>query len=285
MKRLSVALALWVFCTLASAQTSAAAPPAHPILVIQSTPGGAQVYVDDELLGTTGPDGRLRISTLKPGKHTLRLSLGGQSYGQGEINLVAGKSLTKAVTLDGQATVANPTAKTTSPQTAPVSDTLAWIGGHFEAIVQNISDDTVRGSTTQTTSIAYQGCQVTLTSSIFGHNEWKNGERSRGTNTSVNGPFDLSSLSPDKTSTLATASYFTLFLSSTNPISQTYSMNSMRANSSGVWGQPENDPGSPVAVYKIGILFATQDMADRQAKAWHDAIIGCGGKPVSDKLY
>lgn len=35
----------------------------------------------------------------------------------------------------------------------------------------------------------------------------------------------------------------------------------------------------------IDIAFSTKEMGDRQAKAWHDAIIGCGGKAVPDKLY
>jgi len=84
------------------AQTPTPAPPAHPVLVVQSTPGGVQVYVDDELLGTTSPAGRLRISMLKPGKHTLRVALDGRSYGEGQITLVAGKSLTRTVTLPGR---------------------------------------------------------------------------------------------------------------------------------------------------------------------------------------
>jgi hypothetical protein len=59
-----------LFCTVtaisrASAQTSTAAPPARQVLVIHSTPGGVQVYVDDELMGTTSHEGRLKISTLK----------------------------------------------------------------------------------------------------------------------------------------------------------------------------------------------------------------------------
>jgi len=38
-------------------------------------------------------------------------------------------------------------------------------------------------------------------------------------------------------------------------------------------------------VSEITIDFATQEMADRQAKAWKAAIIGCGGKTVPDKLF
>jgi hypothetical protein len=110
------------------AQTSALA---RPVLVIRSTPGGAQVYVDDELVGTTSPEGQLKISTLKPGKHTLRLSLDGHSYGQGPFSLVAGKSLTKTVALTQQNAAAGatplPTASPTPPSGPSMQGTAQWI--------------------------------------------------------------------------------------------------------------------------------------------------------------
>jgi hypothetical protein len=105
-----------------TAQTSTT-PLARPILVVQSAPGGVQVYVDDELLGTTSPEGRLKISTLKPGKHTLRVSLGGASYGEGQFSLVAGKSTTKVVVLGAQSIAPSSTATVAFAQKAvPVSD-------------------------------------------------------------------------------------------------------------------------------------------------------------------
>jgi hypothetical protein len=114
----------------ADAQTSAMAP-AHPVLVIQSTPGGVQVYVDDEFLGTTSPEGRLKISTLKPGRHTLRVSLGGISYGEGQFSLATGKSVTKTVRLTEDNVAAN---QMSSAQRKPVpaaepslEDTLKWL--------------------------------------------------------------------------------------------------------------------------------------------------------------
>jgi hypothetical protein len=109
-------------CFTADAQTSPTAPAALPVLIIQSTPGGAQVYVDDEVIGTTSQQGRLRISTLKPGRHTLRVALGGTSYGEGQFTLVAGKSLTKVVTLGEQVSAASASAGGPS-----LADTLNWI--------------------------------------------------------------------------------------------------------------------------------------------------------------
>ena len=35
----------------------------------------------------------------------------------------------------------------------------------------------------------------------------------------------------------------------------------------------------------LHIWFDSADLVDRQAKAWHDAILGCGGKAVPEKLY
>jgi len=137
----------------ASAQTSTAA--ARPVLVIQSTPGGAQVYVDDEPLGTTSPEGRLRISTLKPGKHTLRLSLDGRSYGEGQFTLVAGKSLTKIVTLPEQANALSQPQKAQPSPSAPAAqtqqsgptldETAAWLvaklGNNNVSYVTHVRED------------------------------------------------------------------------------------------------------------------------------------------------
>lgn len=54
-----------------------AAPPPATLLVIDSSPVDAQVYVDDEPEGTTGPEGMLKLSRLPPGNHKIRLSAPG----------------------------------------------------------------------------------------------------------------------------------------------------------------------------------------------------------------
>ncbi len=41
--------------------------PTPAMLVIEVAPGGAQLFVDDELIAKTSAEGRLRISTLAPG--------------------------------------------------------------------------------------------------------------------------------------------------------------------------------------------------------------------------
>ena len=54
--------------------------PRTATLVIESCPGGAHVYVDDEPVGTTSSEGRLTLTMLSPGQHRVRLSLDGYLY-------------------------------------------------------------------------------------------------------------------------------------------------------------------------------------------------------------
>ena len=49
--------------------------PKPPTLVVTTAPGGAQVFVDDELIARTSAEGRLKISNLAAGPHKLRVSL------------------------------------------------------------------------------------------------------------------------------------------------------------------------------------------------------------------
>jgi hypothetical protein len=64
-----------------------------PALEITSAPPGAEVFVDDERVGRTDPEtGRLRLTTLRPGRHRVRLSSEGRDDLMREIDL-AGESL------------------------------------------------------------------------------------------------------------------------------------------------------------------------------------------------
>jgi len=73
--------------------------PTAATLVIQSTPGGTHVYVDDEPLGTTSSEGRLKLSTLTAGQHRVRLSLDGYKEDSRDIALAAGATLELKETL------------------------------------------------------------------------------------------------------------------------------------------------------------------------------------------
>src|SRR5215471_16967008 len=53
---------------------TAKSPPSGS-LEINSSPGGAQVFVDDTLIARTSPEGRLVVPGLSSGKHRVRLAL------------------------------------------------------------------------------------------------------------------------------------------------------------------------------------------------------------------
>jgi hypothetical protein len=74
--------------------------PKPPTLVVTTTPGGAQVFVDDELIAKTSAEGRLKISNLIAGPHKLRVSLDGYRDHEESVNLMAGKTLEVPIPLD-----------------------------------------------------------------------------------------------------------------------------------------------------------------------------------------
>jgi hypothetical protein len=74
--------------------------PKTSMLLIQATPGGVHVYVDDEPVGTTSAEGRLKLSTLLPGQHHLRLSLDGYKDDTRDVAVATGTSLELKATLE-----------------------------------------------------------------------------------------------------------------------------------------------------------------------------------------
>jgi WD40 repeat protein len=68
------------------------APAASTLLVIQSKPGQAQVYVDDIFSGKTSSEGVLKIPNLTPGGHGVRLTLAGHQDFEQHIDLPAGET-------------------------------------------------------------------------------------------------------------------------------------------------------------------------------------------------
>ena len=79
---------------------STPAPAAPPVLIVEVTPGGAQVYVDDEPIGTTSQAGRLKLSQLSPGAHQVRVSMAGRKDFEQGVNLVAGQTAQVSGVLD-----------------------------------------------------------------------------------------------------------------------------------------------------------------------------------------
>ena len=74
------------------APAAPAAPAAPTLLVIQTQPAGAQVYVDDVFSGKTSSEGVLKIPNLASGRHSLRLTLEGHEDFEQHVDLPAGET-------------------------------------------------------------------------------------------------------------------------------------------------------------------------------------------------
>ena len=84
----------------APANTPRTAPSGSPpVLVIESSPGQSQVYIDDEPVGSTSQQGRLRLTRLTAGDHRVRLSLSGYEDHEESVTLTGGSVTTLAATL------------------------------------------------------------------------------------------------------------------------------------------------------------------------------------------
>ena len=71
-----------------------------PALVIEGAPPGAQIFVDDQLIASTGLGGQSKISTLSPGQHRLRLTVNGFQDYETRIDLLAGQTSRVAARLE-----------------------------------------------------------------------------------------------------------------------------------------------------------------------------------------
>ena len=108
---------------LAALREASPKPATPPTLMIEATPGGAQVFVDDELMARTSPEGRLKISTLTAGQHNVRISLDGYRDYEQSVTLVAGQIAKASTTLQaangaGPSRVGKTTAMATGRQSA-----------------------------------------------------------------------------------------------------------------------------------------------------------------------
>jgi hypothetical protein len=80
---------------------------APPVLMIHSSPGESQVYIDDEPVGSTSREGRLKLTRLSPGEHQVRVSLSGYQDHEETVSLAGGQTAT--VTAKLQTTAPPPT--------------------------------------------------------------------------------------------------------------------------------------------------------------------------------
>jgi hypothetical protein len=115
-----------------------ASKPAAPavVLIVESTPGGAQVFVDDELIARASAEGRLKISTLTPGQHRLRLALEGYRDFEQTIDLSSPgpNKVTAALQVDHVAPPPPPVP--TASKQAPKA--------YFGVMIQNLTPETAK---------------------------------------------------------------------------------------------------------------------------------------------
>jgi hypothetical protein len=177
--------------------------------------------------------------------------------------------------------------------------------------------------TTHTYSVSFQDCAITLTQKAVNDatEQAANGaafmaangdvvkqEQNVERDSTVVGPFDLSNLRLDKIvveppNTLHPSMMKTgprLRIAATSAISNAVTTDGQDLQDAFGLGPIHEDhkqmlddrealamtpSKTPDTVSEITIDFATQEMADRQAKAWGAAIAACGGKSVPDKLF
>ena len=79
-------------------------PPPPPVgtLKVQSQPGEALVFVNDEPKGPTSPSGELRLPNLPPGSYHVRVALTGYKTWENTLTVTANESVTAFVTLEKQ---------------------------------------------------------------------------------------------------------------------------------------------------------------------------------------
>ena len=147
-------------------------------------------------------------------------------------------------------------------QTPEAAKALNWISGHMLTRTYTVPNSNVDGATIQvweTSSLSFQGCRAT----VYHTSIYSNTNESLESTTTW-GPFDLSNLRPDGIS---------------RPIGsflQIAAVNAIPVVTS------QKDHTSTEMLGWLRIPFGSPDSADRQAKAWHDAIVGCGGKPIPE---
>jgi WD40 repeat protein len=74
--------------------------PAVPVIAIQGTPPGTQIFLDDHWVASTNQAGQAGVSTLAAGQHHLRLSVNGYRDFDQEVDVQTGKTSTINAKLD-----------------------------------------------------------------------------------------------------------------------------------------------------------------------------------------
>ena len=174
-------------------------------------------------------------------------------------------------------------ARTQQQAKQSISEILSWISTHFEVakvstVVTFSSGNVDYADEKFMTSITFQGCSVSITQVENNrYDKVVTGEFDYSLEQTGTATLDLSKGIPD-------AIYADKGSSGQPPahliveFSQPFQ-----------WHQEQKYSANPVPqdvvdnfdVNQVEIYFATLDAANGQAKAWHDAIVGCGGKSAS----
>ncbi len=96
-------------------------------LIIKTTPGETEVYLNDEPEGMTSPEGEIRLPNLQPGNYKLRVSLPGYQSYEEPMPVEAGQDQTVYVTLV-QKTAAPPIQHNSIPEPPAPSSGLSIPG-------------------------------------------------------------------------------------------------------------------------------------------------------------
>ena len=117
--------------------------------MIQSQPGGAQVYVDDVFSGKTSSEGVLKIPNLAPGGHAVRLTLEGHQDFEQRVDVPAGETARFTFVLIAARPNA-PTAPAAPPGPAPGS------------VVHFVLDETLKTPSPAIRGLGFGGEHATL---------------------------------------------------------------------------------------------------------------------------
>ncbi len=91
-------------------------------LVVKTTPGEAQVYLNDEPKGITSPEGEIRLPDMQPANYNLRVSLLGYQSFERSITIEAGEPQTVYVTLVQKSDVSPSRPNQNLPQVPPATE-------------------------------------------------------------------------------------------------------------------------------------------------------------------
>jgi hypothetical protein len=110
----------------ASRRNAPSEQPRSGGLVIKTTPGETQVYLNDEPKGMTSPEGELRLPDLQPGTYKLRVSMPGYQSYEKPMSVRAGEPQKVYITLVQKSSAApsednRPPAKQAPPGTTPAT--------------------------------------------------------------------------------------------------------------------------------------------------------------------